>query len=74
MDVVAYRRRMLSVHPVFDICDVYANVDLYGPEKGIYPKDKGPMLFAYPHCFCYLKPVRDLTGKKEINRMEQGGR
>lgn len=72
--VVAYKWRMSSAHPVFDICDVYANADLYGLGKGVYPKDKVPLLPAHPHCLCYLMPVRDLKGKVETERIEQGGR
>ena len=72
--VLAYRWRMSSAHPVFDICDLYANADLYGLGKGIYPKDKVPLLPAHPHCLCYLMPVRDLNGKVETERIEAGGR
>lgn len=72
--VVAYKWRMSGAHPVFDICDVYANADLYGLGKGIYPKDKVPLLPVHPHCICYLMPVRDLKGKKVIDKVEQGGR
>lgn len=72
--VVAYKWRMSGVHPVFDICDVYANADLYGLGKGVYPKDKVPLLPVHPHCICYLMPVRDLKGKEVIDKVEQGGR
>lgn len=72
--VVAYKWRMSGAHPVFDICDVYANADLYGLGKGIYPKDKVPLLPVHPHCMCYLMPVRDLKGKAIIDKVEQGGR
>ena len=36
-DVVAFRWRMSSSHPIVDICDVYANADLYGLGRGVYP-------------------------------------
>lgn len=72
--VVAYKWRMSGAHPVFDICDVYANADLYGLGKGIYPKDKVPLLPVHPHCICYLMPVRSLKGKAIIDKVEQGGR
>ena len=72
--VVAYKWRMSGAHPVFDICDVYANADLYGLGKGVYPKDKVPLLPVHPHCICYLMPVRDLKGKEVIDKVEQGGR
>ena len=56
-DVIAYRWRLSSRHPRFDICDLYANADLYGLGKGVYPKDKFPKRPAHPHCFCLVEPV-----------------
>lgn len=58
-DVVAFRWRMSSRHPIVDICDVYANADLYGLGRGVYPKDKFPHLPAHPHCLCRIMPVID---------------
>lgn len=56
-DVVAFQWKLSTRHPVVDICDVYANADLYGLGKGIYPKDKFPHLPAHPHCMCHIKPI-----------------
>ena len=56
-DVVAFQWKLSTRHPVVDICDVYANADLYGLGKGIYPKDKFPHLPAHPHCICRIKPI-----------------
>ena len=55
--VVAFQWKLSTRHPVVDICDVYANADLYGLGKGIYPKDKFPHLPAHPHCICRIKPI-----------------
>lgn len=71
-DIVAFQWKLGSRHPVFDICDFYANADLYGMGKGVYPKDKVPMLPAHPHCMCRLKPIVDgmidnPTPKENIN-------
>ena len=55
-DVVALKWKLGSRHPRYDICDFYANADLYGLGKGVYPKDKFPRLPAHPHCMC-LCPV-----------------
>ncbi|SUP42264.1 hypothetical protein [Veillonella criceti] len=74
--VVAFRWRLSSGHPIHDICDLYAGADLYGLGKGIFPKDKIPMLPAHPHCLCHLEPMykEELEGKKEKDNVEQGGR
>ncbi|WP_277301190.1 hypothetical protein [Veillonella montpellierensis] len=71
-DIVAFQWKLGSRHPVFDICDFYANADLYGMGKGVFPKDKVPMLPAHPHCMCRLKPIvagmiDNSTPKKNIN-------
>lgn len=71
-DVLAYRWRLSSRHPAFDICDFYANADLYGLGKGVYPKGKAPQLPAHPHCMCHLQPVYELDGKEKDN-VEKGG-
>ncbi len=72
--VKAYRWRLSSAHPVFDICDVHAEANLYGLGKGVYPKGKVPQLPAHPHCLCYLMPVRDLGDKEPHENIEKGGR
>ena len=41
-DVVAVRLKLSTRHPVFDICDLFAEADMYGLGKGVYPKDKAP--------------------------------
>jgi len=75
-DVVAYRWKLSSRHPRFDICNLYAEANLWGLGKGIYPKDKTPNLPVHPHCLCHLAPVfsSELEGKKAQNRIEGGGR
>jgi hypothetical protein len=61
---------LAGVHPVEDICDVYASADLYGLGPGRYPVDRAPSLPAHPNCMCTLTPVitaesimRDLRGE-----------
>lgn len=56
-DVVAYRWKTGSRHPEEDICDMYANANLWNLGKGIFPKDKCPFLPIHPHCLCHLAPV-----------------
>ena len=73
--VAAYRWEVSSAHPCTDVCDMYANADLWGLGKGIYPKDKCPTLPAHPHCLCYLSPIYE--GEVDLNEQqdlrEEGG-
>jgi hypothetical protein len=52
--VIGYGWRLSSSHPVVDICDFHAQVDLYGMGAGNYPKDKVPPHPAHPFCRCNL--------------------
>ena len=56
-DVVAVRLKLSTRHPVFDICDFFADADMYGLGKGVYPKDKAPPIPLHPHCMCRLEEV-----------------
>jgi len=55
-DVVGYRWRLSASHPVWDICDLYAGVEL-GLGEGVFPQDQVPAGKAHPHCMCSLTPV-----------------
>lgn len=74
--VVAFKWKLASRHPKFDICDLYADANLYGLGKGIYPKNATPRLPVHPHCLCHLAPVyrSELKGKKVVDQLEEGGR
>ncbi|WP_071837936.1 polymorphic toxin type 50 domain-containing protein [Selenomonas ruminantium] len=74
--VVAYQWKLSSRHPKFDICNLYADANLWGLGNGIYPKDETPKLPVHPHCLCHLAPVfsSELEGKTAKNRIEGGGR
>ena len=56
-DVVAVRLKLSTRHPVFDICDLFAEADMYGLGKGVYPKDKAPTIPLHPYCMCRLEEV-----------------
>lgn len=77
-DCVAFKWKMSTAHPFCDICDMYAEADLYGMGPGIFPKDKVPTLPVHPNCMCHLRPV--MTGSKLLKsetphaRIEDGGR
>lgn len=74
-DCVAFKWKLSTRHPADDICDLYANADLYGLGKGVFPKDKVPTLPVHPHCMCRLAPVMrgELQGR-EHEQVEAGGR
>lgn len=74
-DIVAFQWKLSSRHPRYDICDFYANADLYGLGKGVYPKDKFPRLPAHPHCMCHIKPMTelDIEVNKRHTNLEQAG-
>lgn len=77
-DCIAFKWKMSTAHPFCDICDMYAEADLYGMGPGIFPKDKVPTLPVHPNCMCHLRPV--MVGSKLLKsetpkaRIEEGGR
>ena len=73
--VVAYKWTLSSRHPVDDICNMYAEADLYGLGKGIFPKDAAPVNPAHPHCLCHYAPVysSELKGLKRSDDVEDRG-
>lgn len=74
-DIIAFQWKLSARHPRYDICDFYANADLYGLGKGVYPKDKFPKLPAHPHCMCHIKPMTelDIDVNKRHKNLEQAG-
>jgi hypothetical protein len=75
-DVVALKWTLSSRHPRYDICDFYANADLYGLGKGVYPKNKFPTLPAHPHCMCRVSPIYDFEVDitKAKDNTDEGGK
>nr|DAJ22917.1 MAG TPA: minor capsid protein [Caudoviricetes sp.] len=68
-DCIAFKWQTSSAHPHKDICDLYANADLYGMGKGVYPKDKVPILPVHPNCMCHIRPL--MQGSKYIQGEEK---
>jgi len=65
--IIGYQWRLSGSHPVYDICDVYANVDM-GLGKGVFTKEAVPRHKAHPHCMCLLVPrVTTITQKGTIS-------
>lgn len=76
-DCVAFKWNVSTRHPDFDICDLYAEANLYGMGNGIFPKDKVPTLPVHPHCMCRLRPVfvgSKLLKGSEVDRVKEGGK
>jgi hypothetical protein len=63
-DVKYVQWRLSPMHPVEDICDYFAGVDLYGLGPGVYPKELAPVAPAHPHCKCVLSPRLDLNDRE----------
>lgn len=53
--IIGYQWRLSASHPVADICDYYASIDM-GLGKGVFTKDAVPKSKAHPHCMCLLIP------------------
>ncbi len=56
---------MSSRHPMTDICDFYAALDI-GYGKGIVPKEKMITLPLHPFCMCKYEPVYENIKKRPI--------
>jgi len=56
-DVIACHSMLNSQHQGNDICDFYANADLYGMGPGVFPKNHLPPYPYHPWCMCKLIDV-----------------
>lgn len=56
--ILAVKWNLSPSHPRVDICDTYAEQDLYGLGKGVYPYDSFPDL-PHPNCLCFLTTIRE---------------
>lgn len=56
-------------HPAWDVCDVYAGLDLYGLGPGVFPGGKMPVT---PHPFCACVPVPVLRPEGEWRKPKPG--
>jgi len=57
-----------SAHPKVDICDCYADSDMYGMGGGIYPKDAGANIPAHPNCLCSKVPYYEDVRKGQYSQ------
>jgi len=56
--VMGYRWELSPRHPKLDVCDVYANQDLFGLGPGGYPADQVPAT-PHPSCLCVQTAILD---------------
>jgi hypothetical protein len=56
-DIVGVRSILSSRHAVEDVCDFYAEADLFGMGAGIFPKNYAPPYPYHPNCMCILSPI-----------------
>ena len=67
-DIVAVKFKLSSRHPVLDICDMYAKVDMYGLGASIYPKDKLPPADEFIESIAKNYDMTYTKGKKGEDR------
>lgn len=72
--ITGFRVVLSSRHPKTDICDYYANADLYGLGPGVYPVDAGVNIPFHPQCLCGKVPVRtapEVSGRYSEERSRE---
>lgn len=62
-DIIGYQWRLSASHPVTDICDYYADIDM-GLGKGVWTKETVPQGKGHPNCMCLLIPRVTKIGQK----------
>lgn len=55
--VLGYKWHLSGSHPKPDICNQFAEQDLFNMGPGVYKKGAAPSK-PHPHCFCYLEVVQ----------------
>ena len=75
-DIAAFRVKLSTRHPEKDICDLYANADMFGMGKGIFPKNRLPDYPFHPNCMCRWEPIvvgsRKLKSETPKPQIEEG--
>jgi hypothetical protein len=71
-EVIGFEWFLSSAHPRTDICDCYAESDMYGMGEGVYPKDAGANIPAHPNCLCTKLPIyEDKNGNTRKGQYSQ---
>ena len=78
-DVVGWRSILSAGHPRPDICDFYAEANLYGLGPGVYPKDQPPPIPYHPNCMCsmqrvYIGNVKVFNSSRGVPTLKKMGR
>ena len=71
-DIIGWKSVLNSRHKIVDICDFYANADLYGMGQGVYPKDVTVHIPYHPNCFCLVKYIYRGNTAKQFNSKAGG--
>ena len=61
--------RLSSLHLDVDCCDLYADADMWGLGRGVYPKAEAPVPPFHSGCRCALAPI--ITRPKQSPRRRQ---
>ncbi len=67
-NIIGFQWLLSSAHPKVDICDCYAESDMYGMGAGVYPKDAGANIPAHPNCLCSKVAVYDAEKKGKYSQ------
>lgn len=63
--------RLSGKHEALDACDFYADADLWGLGRGVYPKADAPVPPFHVGCRCALSPRIDLPNKTPVRRQTE---
>lgn len=73
-NVVAYQFKLSTRHPAFDVCNMYADGNMFNLGVGVYPKDQVPLVPIHPHCLCKYKAIYksqiDISKQKDRRNSE----
>jgi len=69
-EVELVKYEISSLHPMTDICDYYASLDV-GFGRGIVPKDQMITLPLHPHCRCRYRPYYRRVKRKKARDPER---
>jgi hypothetical protein len=72
--VAGMRWRLSNRHPMWDVCDLLAQQDLYHMGKGVYPPEQLPPK-PHPNCICYtmdqLRDPKEWQTQKPVSTIKE---
>ena len=72
--VAGMRWRLTNQHPIWDVCNLLAQQDLYHMGEGVYPTDQLPPR-PHPNCICYtmdqLRKPKEWQTKKLVSTIKE---